>query len=184
MSFGKIRVHLRARVHGHEALPGAPCAPGLCWMPSTEPSSSAYLRAVYGAFGAGASIASLLIAGMVFELLGLYPALRLRALLRREVRGAVRIGRSRAARAALAIALLPAAVGLCVDRVFRLDPRPPVPEAALGQALAVVRASIEGKPLPSAPALAGVDPGDGPLTVTLWHEGARVARAAGRGRDL
>ena len=147
-------------------------------------ASWAYLRGAYGAFGAGASIASLLIAGMVFQLLGLYPAIRLRALLRREVRAAVAVGRSRAGAAALILALLPFGFGLVVDRLVRLDPRPPVPEAALSPALAVVRARAEGREPPRAPALRGVDPGEGPLYVTLWHEGERMARAAGRGRDL
>jgi hypothetical protein len=146
-------------------------------------ASWAYLRAVYGAFGAGASIASLLIAGMVFQLLGLYPAVRLRALLRREVREIVRGGRLAVA-AAVALVLLPVATGAAVQARFALDPLPRLPDQALGQALAVVRALAEGTPPPAAPHLAGLHPGAGPVLATLWQEGERVARGQGAGRDL
>ncbi len=146
-------------------------------------ASWAYLRAVYGAFGAGASIASLLIAGMAFQLLGLYPAVRLRALLRREVRASVRAGRS-VALVTLALGLVPLAVGGTVHARFALEPLPPLPDPALAGSVALVRARAEGRAPAPAPDLAGLDPGLGPLHVTLWHEGERVARARGTGRDL
>jgi hypothetical protein len=146
-------------------------------------ASWAYLRAVYGAFGAGASLASLLIAGMVFQLLGLYPAVRLRALLRREVRELQRAGRAPLVAAGLLV-LLPVATGGVVHARHVLAPLPPLPDLALAPALAALRARAEGREPPAAPSLAGLPVGEGPLFVTLWNDGERVARAGGAGRDL
>jgi hypothetical protein len=147
-------------------------------------ASWAYLRAIYGAFGAGASVASLLIAGLVAEVLGLHPALRLRALLRREIRRSIG-SRGRALVAAtIALALLPLPVGLATHLRYRLRPLAPLPAAAYAQVLEVVRAAMAGKSLPAAPALAALPVGPGPLFGTLWEEGRPVARAQGHGRDL
>ncbi len=153
-------------------------------------ASWAYLRAVYGAFGAGASLASLLIAGMVFQVLGLYPAVRLRALLRREVRESIAgadpgaAGSRGPAIAALGLALLPILTGATVDARYRLDPVPPVPDPVPAQSLGLLRALAEGRPPPPAPALDRVDLGAGPLQVTLWQDGQIAARVAGGGRTL
>jgi len=67
---------------GGRGLAGAWPAPA--W--SRLVASWAYLRAVYGDFGVGASIGALLAASAALQVLGLYPALKLRALLRSEVR--------------------------------------------------------------------------------------------------
>jgi hypothetical protein len=146
-------------------------------------ASWAYLRAIYGAFGAGASVASLLVAGLVAEVLGLHPVLRLRALLRREIRGSMGGGRAVTA-VTLALVLLPLPVGLATHLRYRLRPLPPLSVAAQAQALAVVRAALAGRPPPPAPALAGLPLGPGPLFGTLWDEGKPVVRAEGRGGDL
>jgi hypothetical protein len=151
-------------------------------------ASWAYLRAAYGAFGAGASLASLLVAGMVWQVLGLYPALRLRALLRREIRQAVGElaggGRSSAAaRAALVLALLPVPVGVAIDARFRLRPVEAVPDEAVAASLSLLRARLRGDVL-AAPALERLPLGPGPLYVTLWDGGRKVARVEGTGPSL
>ena len=143
-------------------------------------ASWAYLRAAYGAFGAGASLASLLVAGMVFQVLGLYPALRLHGLLRAEVRQAMRAGRG-ALVVVLALALLPLPVAAGVGARYSLVPVAPLPPAAAAAALAALRAQMQGgagAALPVGPA------GPGPLIVTLWAEGSVVARVSGSGDSL
>ena len=95
-------------------------------------ASWAYLRAVYGAFGAGASIASLLLAGMVFQLLGLYPAVRLRALLRREVREVVRAGSGRGPGRPGAGGAAPAGGGRGSRAAMRSTRWPPLPDGSAG----------------------------------------------------
>jgi hypothetical protein len=158
-------------------------------------ASWAYLRAVYGGFGLGASLASLLIAGMVFQILGLYPAVRLRVLLRPEVRAWVAPaldGEPRHAAvasrgptiAAVGLALVPFLTGAGVEARFRLDPVAPVPDAAAGQSLSLLRALAEGRPPPQAPALDRLPLGEGPLQVTLWRDGQIAARVAGGGKTL
>jgi len=52
--------------------------------------SSAYLRGVYGGFGRGAALVSLLFAALVFELAGLLPLFEIRFLRRVEVRDTLR----------------------------------------------------------------------------------------------
>ena len=138
----------------------------------------AYLRASYGAFGAGASLASLLLAGVVFQILGLYPAVRLRALLRREVRGAFRGGRA-ALVAAVALLPFPLVVGVAVHARYAVAPAPPWGAEAGGQALALLRQVVQGSPpaeWPATPALARLPVSSGPLAATLWREGRLVAR--------
>jgi hypothetical protein len=51
--------------------------------------SSAYLRGVYGGFGRGAAVMSLVIAALVFEIAGLLPLFELRFLARDDVRNAL-----------------------------------------------------------------------------------------------
>jgi hypothetical protein len=51
--------------------------------------SSAYLRGVYGGFGKGAAVVSLLFAALVVELAGLLPIFEIRFLSRPEVRSAL-----------------------------------------------------------------------------------------------
>ena len=145
-------------------------------------ASWAYLRAIYGAFGAGASIASLLIAGMVAQVLGLYPALRLRALLRREVRAGTRGARVLVG-TTVALALLPLPVGLAVHLRHQLRPLPPLAEEALVSAVAVVRAGLEGTAAPAAPSLSAISAAGG-LHGSLWLEGEVIARAQGQGEHL
>lgn len=149
---------------------------GLC-------ASWAFLRASYGAFGAGASLAALLIAAMVGQSLGLYPAIRLRVLLRREVRGPMQGGRAGAV-AAIVLALVPLPVGFGVATRYGLTVLPPVPEAALARSLAIVRAKLQGQAGPEPGPLVGVPVGAGPVFVSLWAGGQPVARAQATGRDL
>jgi hypothetical protein len=150
-------------------------------------ASWAYLRAVYGQFGFGASIASLLLAGMVWQVLGLYPAVRLRAMLRREVRAFVGTGRRPAtpvAITAVVLLALPLPVGVGVHAWYALAPVAPVSSEAMAQSLAVVRSQLAGGAVPAAPALDGVDQQIGPVHATLWREGRAVARARGDGAHL
>ena len=150
-------------------------------------ASWAYLRAIYGVFGVGASIASLLLAGMAWQVLGLYPAVRLRAMLRRELRAFLGVGR-RPATAAAVVALvligMPLPLGLGVHAWYALAPVAPVSGEAMAQALAVVRGQLDGGALPAAPALERVDQRVGAVHATLWREGRPVARARGEGALL
>ncbi len=142
-----------------------------------------YLRAVYGAFGYGAAIVSLLFAAAGFQLLGLLPALQLRALLRREVRADY--GPARAARGGIALLLLvPVLAATAAYLPFRLRPVAALSPAARQQSVAVLRAALSGAARPAAPALVGVPTGPGPLFVTLWDRGKAVARVTGSGADL
>jgi hypothetical protein len=147
-------------------------------------ASWAYLRAAYGAFGAGASLASLLLAGMVFEVLGLYPALRLRGLLRPEVRQMMHAGRA-ALVVALAMIALPLPVGAAVHARYSLAPLAPLPASALSASLALVRAQLgESAQVAAAAAQAQLPLGPGPLFVSLWRDGKLVARVAAGGDSL
>jgi len=142
-----------------------------------------YLRAIYGAFGYGAAIVCLLFAAVAFQVLGLVPALQLRALLRREVRGP--LGPARWPwRGLLLIALVPVVLAPLSFFPFRLLPIAPVPAGSRDQSLAVLRAAVAGEARPAAPDLVGVPLGPGPLYVTLWVRGRAVARVTGTGSDL
>ena len=153
-------------------------------------ASWAYLRAVYGVFGTGASIASLLIAGMVLQVLGLYPG--------GAPAGAAAPGdpggtwaacgrgpRGGAAAAALLLLVLPLPVAAVVHGRFALQPLAPVSQQALTQSLALLRAHARWPPgTARRPALAGVPTGPGPVHVTLWQQGRPVLRVRGEGADL
>ncbi len=142
-----------------------------------------YLRAIYGAFGYGAAIVCLLFAAVAFQVLGLVPALQLRALLRREVRGA--LGPAKGSWCGLFLVLLvPLVLAPLSFFPFWLHPIAPVPVGARDQSLAVLRAAVAGKERPAAPDLAGVPLGPGPLHVTLWVRGRAVARVTGTGANL
>ncbi len=140
-------------------------------------ASWAYLRSVYGDFGVGASIGALLAASGALQVLGLYPALKLHGLLRREVRLDVGAGRGWI-RALLGISVLPLLAGIGVSVAFTPRPLPPVPEEGRQQAVAYLRAALEGRARPDTPALGGIPRGPGPLVVTVWERGRATTRAA------
>lgn len=149
-------------------------------------ASWAYLRAVFGDFGRGASLAALLFASVALQVLGLVPALQLRALLRREVRAAMGAGRGLVG-ALWGHVALPFVVAALVFARYRLAEPEPVPRAAQDQALAQLRAALEGGAgarLPDGPALRGLRLGEGTLYASLWHEGQLAARVTARGDDL
>lgn len=148
-------------------------------------ASWAYLRSIYDDFGRGASIAALMLASVALQLLGLFPALQVRALLRREVRRDVGAGRGLVG-AALGLLLLPPALGVAVGARYGLHPLPPVSAAAREGSVALLRAALRGEPAGEGASgvLAGVSTGRGPLFVTLWYRGQAVARVEGRGADL
>jgi hypothetical protein len=126
----------------------------------------------------------LLVAGMVFEVLGLYPALRLRGLLRPEVRQVMHAGRA-ALVVALAMVAVPLPVGAVVHARFHLAPLPPLPASALSASLALVRAQLEERAeVAASAALAQVPLGPGPLFVSLWRDGKLVARVSAGGASL
>jgi hypothetical protein len=147
-------------------------------------ASWAYLRASYGVFGAGASLGALLIAGVVIEVLALYPALRLHGLLRREIRLAMRVGRAPIA-ATLALVLLPVPVGAAVHLRQRLVAAPESDGTVMAAALQTLRAGITETRAPAAdPAGAtslatSLPPGR--FFVTAWHDGQAIARVEGGG---
>jgi len=141
--------------------------------------SWAYLRGVYGAFGYGAAVVSLLLAAVAFQLLGLLPALQLRALLRREVRRD--LGRARGTRGTIAaMIVVPLLAAASVYLVARLEPVEPLPASARAQSLAVLRAALDRTDPPPAPALAGLDPGPGKAGGPASGRGAGPGRGGAR----
>ena len=146
-------------------------------------SSFAYLWGTFGDFGLGASVGALLFASVALQVLGLIPALMLRALLRREVRADLGLGRG-GLRAILGLCALPLTAALCVYAVVRVDPLAPLSAAGRDQAIGHLRAALLGDPRPPMPALAGVPVGFGPLYVTAWDQGAVFARVTGEGADM
>ena len=88
-------------------------------------ASWAYLRTVYGDFGRGASVAALLIAATGFQVFGLFPALHLRALLRREVRADLGVGRG-VGRGVSGLLVLPVALAAWMPLRYGLDPMAPI----------------------------------------------------------
>lgn len=161
-------------------LLGLVAAVGVC---AALIASWAYLRAVFGDFGQGASLASLLFASVALQLLGLFPALQVRALLRREVRDAMGAGRGLVA-AVIGLLAVPLVLASVVFGTYRLSPQPPVTSEGRVEALAALRAGLVGEELPSTPALEGVAMGPGALWVTLWYRGRVAARVSGEGDDL
>lgn len=142
-------------------------------------ASFVHLSAIWGSFGQGAALASLFLAGAAFQVLGLYPALRLRALLSRPVRARFGAGRG-AASAMLVLAWGVAGAAAFVHGRYAVDVAPPLPEGALGPALGAVRAALEGRPPPAVP---DAPLGPGPLYVSI-HDGKLLARATGAGATL
>jgi len=147
-------------------------------------ASFTYLKDVYGDFGLGASVGSLLFASAALQLLGLYPALLLRAMLRREVREDLGIGAG-IVRAIFGALLAIPALPVGVHTLFAFDPVPPVPQEGRDLVVSRLRAAVDGtRPDRPIAGLDGIPVGAGPLTVTLWRGGGRVARVVGDGEDL
>lgn len=171
-----------------------------------------YWRGVFGVLGWGVLISSVLLISGLAQLLALYPALRLRRLLSREVRGffshagggapspAEPAPRARARALPAALALLALAPPLLGAYWGHTPALPPLTHAQRALVVSYLRAELEGdkQALPTlahtaslaarrdealAP-LRGVALGPAPLTVTLWAGGRRLARATGRGDDL
>lgn len=146
-------------------------------------ASWAYLHAIFGDFGRGASIAALLFASVAVQALGLYPALKLHGLLRAPVRAAM-AGGAHWFKVVVGLAVVPFVAGIAMHVRYELDPLPPVAEAARDQSVAHARAALSGGERPAMPALEGVPVGPGPLYLTLWDGGKIVARVTGEGADL
>ncbi len=146
-------------------------------------ASWAYLRGVYDDFGEGAALGALLAASGVLQVLGLVPALKLVALLRREVRADLR-GGGLARRASAGLLLLPVLGGLAGHRAADLDALPPVPAEGRAEALAAARAVLAGEAPPEMPHLAGVPVGPLPLRLGLWARGEERFHGEGDGADL
>ncbi len=146
-------------------------------------ASWAYLKGVFGDFGRGASIGALLFASVALQVLGLYPCLKLRTLLRAEVRADVGAGAGWV-RAVLGLVALPFLVGPAVYLGYRVTPLTPVSETGRQQAVAYARAKLLDEAPPPLDALEGVPVGDDALYLTLWRHGRVLARTTGRGVDL
>ncbi len=146
--------------------------------------SWAYLRTVFGDFGEGASLGALMFASVAAQLLGLYPALKLHALLRREVRND--LGGARALLALIGgLLALPLLLSLGVMLRFQVwDRLPAVPEEGRQQAVVYLRAALEGGAQTELGALQDLPLGVGPLVVTLWMDGKKMLRVYGEGEDL
>src|SRR5690606_28135303 len=101
----------------------------------------------------------------------------------REVRADFGAGRG-LVRAVLGLLAVPFLAMLVVHMRYAMDPLPPLPPDARTQAIAHLRAAVDGRPRPETPALAGGPVGAGPLYVTLWRDGNVHARVTGEGADL
>ena len=146
-------------------------------------ASWVYLHAVFGDFGEGASLGALLFVTVALQVLGLVPALALRALLRRSVREDFGAGKGWL-RATVGLLTLPLLMVLTVQFVYGYDVAEPVSEAGRTQAIAQLRAAVEGEPAIASPALEGVPVGAGELFVSLWKGGKLTARITADGADL
>lgn len=145
--------------------------------------SWAYLHAIYGDFGLGASIAALLFAGVAVQALIFYPALKLHGLLRAPIRSAM-AGGDGLRRAILGLLLIPPVAAVALHLRHDLDPIDPVPAAAREATIAHLRAALNHAPRPALGALAGLPLGPGPLFVSWYDRGDLRARVSAEGRDL
>jgi len=139
--------------------------------------SWAYLRAIHGVFGTGASIVSLFLAASVFQMIGLYPALRLRALWRANLRA--HFGSSiRTTPVVTTLVLAPFLLATAVHERYRLTPVPALAPSVRDAALDWTRAILNGTPPDPAlkAQLSGATRGPGPLTVVLFAQGRVQAR--------
>jgi hypothetical protein len=146
-------------------------------------ASWAYLRGIFGDFGHGASIGALIVTSVALQLLGLFPALQLRALLRREVRRLMGVGKAAVTAVALSC-LIPLPVGLVVHQWYGLTPLPALPQAARVAATEHLQRALEGQPSSDLAALEAYPAGVGPLVVSLWHRGRIVLRVEGQGPTM
>lgn len=141
-------------------------------------ASWAYLRAIYGDFGVGASIGSLLFASVAVQILGLYPALLVRALLRREVRADLGIRRPYH-RALLGLLALPLLTGFVVTVRYSMPQLESVDAEVHQQSIAYLRAALDGKPPAARPRidrLSSVPLEGEPVFVSLWVDGELAHR--------
>ncbi|KPK58407.1 MAG: hypothetical protein AMS21_10650 [Gemmatimonas sp. SG8_38_2] len=146
--------------------------------------SWAYLRTVFGDFGRGASLAALLFASVALQVLGLFPALQLRALLRREVRADMGAGKGLVA-GLFGLVGAPLVVALVVLVRFSFSPIDPVSQEGREQTLAHLREALLGRTNEAELAsLEDVPVGEGSLHVSLWHQGELEARVSARGDDM
>lgn len=146
-------------------------------------ASWVFLHGTFGDFGLGASIGALLFASVGLQVLGLYPVLKLRALLRREVRAQFSGSRGWV-RTVFGLLMVPLVLMAVVHFRYGLDPIPAVPEQGRVEALLHLRAALRHKSRPPMPALKGVPVGSGPVVVTYYRRGKVAARVEGSGVDL
>lgn len=144
--------------------------------------SWAYLHGIYGDFGLGASIGALIFASLALQVLGLVPALLLRALLREAVRAD--FGGKSGLKAVLGLLAFPFVIGLLVHLRFGTPSLDPVSAEGQAQAVAHLRAALLMQPRPAMPALEGVPVGAGDVRVTLYDRGDAAVRVQGTGADL
>ncbi len=151
-------------------LAGITCTTGLVL-------SWAYLRAIYGVFGMGASIVSLFLAATVFQILGLYPALRLRMLLRKNTR--TQFGTPiRTTPIVAALVLVPFLLSAWLHERHAMTSVGAIPQPTRDAALRWTRAILNHTtPDPALKALMTEHPrGPGPLTLVLFANGRAQVR--------
>lgn len=139
-----------------------------------------YLHAIYGDFGFGASIGALLFASVALQVLGLLPALLMRALLRSAVRADMGAG-GLSLKVALGMLLLPFAVGVGVHLIYGTSTADPVSADGRAQAIAHLRGALKNEARPPLPDLKGVP---GAVWVTVYDKGRVAARVRGEGVDM
>lgn len=139
-------------------------------------SSFAYLFGIFGDLGYGTAIGALLIASLAMQILGLYPALKLKTLLGGEVRRHFDFG-PKILFAIAGLWSIPPVLALVVFFFFELNPVAPLSQNAKNQTAAYMRAALDGALRPEPIALRGIPLGPGPLYATLWQRGEIMARA-------
>jgi hypothetical protein len=142
-----------------------------------------FLSGTFGDFGLGASAGALLLLSVVLQVLVLYPSLKLRTLLRQPIRRD--FGEERSwTRVIWGILLVPLFISMGFHGRYTLDPIEPLTETEQLESITYLRAAIDRTERPSLSALIDIPVGDGPLRISLWKDGERLAETWATGADL
>jgi len=136
-----------------------------------------FLRSSFGTFGAGASLVCVLLGVVLMNVTGLFPALRLAALVRRRP-AAEEPARPRSWRTAVGVFVALPVLGVAAAALAvtsRFSPRAS-PESDPRAVAALARAVRDGLPHPEG-VRADATPGAG-WTVSLYRDGERMARVS------
>ncbi|MCB9709302.1 MAG: hypothetical protein H6714_10990 [Myxococcales bacterium] len=138
-------------------------------------TSWAYLQGIYGDFGYGTAIAALGIAGLAFGVLGLFPALELRALWRREVCDFFDVSFSGWPIGMIAFVAAGLLIGLGYGMAW-MPEEERIPEDAARAATRVLQAALKEDKPNATHAVPAFDLKGQPLYLTVWHHGVMLER--------